>query len=748
MKLIVSKLYFSLALAATVLISPLEIIPAFTINQAHANTRKSIRVVILPFRNITGKNEDMWLGDSFSESLTMGLLNVSSLQMIERSQISQLIKEQQFGQTGLVDEDSAPRLGKMLGAEIVILGSYQKVGDQLQANVRFVHVETGQIDKKWATQVEGSLAELFGLQRKLARDLITQMQIPSSAEDANKVDAVFQETKSTEAHRFYIEGLSKMRRGVKPQLVIRDYKAALREDPNYALAYSGLAEVHAYLAVERGKLVILPPSQAMQLQGPGDAALAMEYAEKALALNPELAQTWRALAWLEQNNGNQQRAQELSKKALLINPRDPDSLTTYINIRMLQGSIKTTILHDELKSLGANLDDPWLKFSLGSMGYLQEAFKSKPDFGWIEELLEEAAKALPDIAFIPLIQAGIPAYKKEEAKANEYLERAVSLGSDSPVLLSSAAMMYTSLENYQKSLALVEQALKMEPDLFAARIEKANILFATGKIDQAEQLYLLLEKERPEDTTFNFTRGMILLRSGQNPALAHQYLAKALKFSETNPQGLSRSLILNFLGSAYIVDKRLPEARKVYEELRSDPVYYAQAYEYLAYILSEQEDFQGALDAYTAVLKIQPDMLNDPDKKLTYSLYYLLNQNKLEPENIAVLNDLAQIALSLKNYKRARKNLSEGLKLNSDSPTLNYNLAYLEMSESHWPEALVALKKVIELKPDYLKAWFNLALVQKELKNLSEAKKALQRVLELDSTHAEARELLKTWMSL
>jgi len=713
-----------------------------------AQAATGLRVVVLPFQNLTGKSEDQWLGESFAESLTMGLLKVEALQVIERSQISQVLREQQFGQTGLVDEGTAPRLGKLVGAEVVILGSYQKVGDAIQANVRFVHLETGQVNKKWATQVEGQLNQLFGLQKQLARELITQMQIPTSESDVKKVEAVFDETKSTEAHRFYVEGLSKLRRGVNPKSIIRDFKAALNEDPNYALAYAGLAEAHALLSAERKRLLILPPNQSVGIQGPGDEALAQEYAQKALALNPDLAQTWRALAWLEQNQGHFERAQELSKKALLINPRDSDSLSAYISIRMMQGNIRSEKLREELKSLGANMDDPWLKYAMAGMAVLQESFQSKPNFKWIEDLLNEAALALPDLGFIPLLQSTIPIRMGDHALARTLLEKAIQLGSDSPELLYTAASLYNSIGDPHKALILVEQALKLDPGHFAARTEKANILSSLNRESEAESLFGELEKERPESTMLQFSRGVHFLQSGKTNALAQQYLSRALKLWEKEPQGLSRSLILSMLGIAYITDNRLPEARKVYEELRSDPVYYSQAYEFLAGILAESEDYAGALESYSNFLKIRPEMLDDPQKKQLYSWYYLLRKKELEPENSLILNDLAQLTIQFKNFKRARNYLDEGLAKIPENPTLHYNLGCLEMAESRWSEARIALQKAVALKGDYLKAWFNLALVLKELGQLAEARKALTRVLELDNQHVEARELLQKWTHL
>ena len=112
----------------------LPILPAaLSPRAAQAATQKGpLRVVVLPFENLTRQEQDAWLSHSFAESLTMGLVKVKELHIIERSQIDKLLKEQQFSQSAFADPDTAPNLGRMLGANIVAVGSYQKVGEQLQ----------------------------------------------------------------------------------------------------------------------------------------------------------------------------------------------------------------------------------------------------------------------------------------------------------------------------------------------------------------------------------------------------------------------------------------------------------------------------------------------------------------------------------------------------------------------------------------------------------------------------------------
>ena len=113
------------------------------------------RLVVLPFRNLNPSAEDQWLGESFAENITVALSQSSSLELVERSQLELVMQEQGFGQSAFADEQSAPKLGRLMGAQQMLIGSYQKQGQQLMVNARLVDVETGLIQGQQSVQLQG-----------------------------------------------------------------------------------------------------------------------------------------------------------------------------------------------------------------------------------------------------------------------------------------------------------------------------------------------------------------------------------------------------------------------------------------------------------------------------------------------------------------------------------------------------------------------------------------------------------------
>ena len=109
----------------------------------HQTQTETLRMVVLPFRNITRQPEDEWLSESFSENLTGALSQVQQVQLIERHQIQLVLQEQSFTQSLFADSDSAPELGRLLGANKMLLGNYQKIGSTLVVSTRVVDVSSG-----------------------------------------------------------------------------------------------------------------------------------------------------------------------------------------------------------------------------------------------------------------------------------------------------------------------------------------------------------------------------------------------------------------------------------------------------------------------------------------------------------------------------------------------------------------------------------------------------------------------------
>lgn len=132
---------------------------------------KSIRIAIIPFKNNTKKSEYDGIGTFTAEVLQNSLSSQDKISVVERAQINKVLTELKLGTTGFVDEVTAAKIGKLHGANYLLLGSYSILGDKIQITAKFVETETGVVGKIKSQQVIGELKELFTLEDKLAEKI-------------------------------------------------------------------------------------------------------------------------------------------------------------------------------------------------------------------------------------------------------------------------------------------------------------------------------------------------------------------------------------------------------------------------------------------------------------------------------------------------------------------------------------------------------------------------------------------------
>ncbi len=115
------------------------------------------------------------LKKGIADMLISDLSNVAMLRVVERARLEELLKEQKMSQTKLADPATAQQIGKMLGAEAILLGSYFGMMGTLRIDARILNVETGEVIK--SEGVDGSQSDFMQLQKKLAWKLIRSLDV-------------------------------------------------------------------------------------------------------------------------------------------------------------------------------------------------------------------------------------------------------------------------------------------------------------------------------------------------------------------------------------------------------------------------------------------------------------------------------------------------------------------------------------------------------------------------------------------
>lgn len=130
-----------------------------------------VRLCVLPFKNINGDKDLEFLRDGITESVMTDFGQSEGVRLIERAQIDLDIQELEFSQSKYVDPSTRSKIGAIHGAEVVLMGGFQRAGTAVRAHARFVDVETGEVLR--AVRVEKAVSKknpgaLFDLQDELS----------------------------------------------------------------------------------------------------------------------------------------------------------------------------------------------------------------------------------------------------------------------------------------------------------------------------------------------------------------------------------------------------------------------------------------------------------------------------------------------------------------------------------------------------------------------------------------------------
>ena len=133
------------------------------------------RVAIISFDNSSGKESEYGdLGGPLRDMLTTDLKDVKNLTMVDRQALEKLLTEQNLNNSKSFDQTTATKLGKLLGAEIIVTGTYFEFFGSLRVDAKFINVETGEI--AFSVGVDGAREKLFDLKKTLANMIIEKLK--------------------------------------------------------------------------------------------------------------------------------------------------------------------------------------------------------------------------------------------------------------------------------------------------------------------------------------------------------------------------------------------------------------------------------------------------------------------------------------------------------------------------------------------------------------------------------------------
>lgn len=197
------------------------------------------------------------------------------------------------------------------GLDLLVVGSYQRVGDRLRITGRVMAPATG--ESLAHAKADGLASDAFQLQDALVTQLLRGLRVPLTADAAARIGG--RETSSLEAYRALTEGRLKLETLDRADVpaAIRDFDRAITLDPRYALAYVGLAHARFWL---------YEASRARNQPDADELRVAIAHARRAIELDSGLGEAHAALAFFLASAGRQAEALESGRTAVELEPND------------------------------------------------------------------------------------------------------------------------------------------------------------------------------------------------------------------------------------------------------------------------------------------------------------------------------------------------------------------------------------------------------------------------------------------
>ncbi len=265
-------------------------------------------VAILPLEQLQPNAEYAWLSNSFADAMAFGLVRREDLAVVDRLRVVEAMH--QLGDIPGRAPKAVGDLGRLLKAELLVLGSYQVVGDQLRLGVRVLDAVRGATLHQF--QLDRPVADLLQLEDEI------QLRLPQEMGLGSDPGALRSQAKLPRTRELYTKAIQVMTEGSQESVRLANslLASAIEGEPDYAPAHAeyawSMAELGAMTALSQGRY-----DEAQALLRKGKVA-----AEKAITLEPSASQAYRALGSILLRMGDLEGSSRAALQAVRLDPAD------------------------------------------------------------------------------------------------------------------------------------------------------------------------------------------------------------------------------------------------------------------------------------------------------------------------------------------------------------------------------------------------------------------------------------------
>lgn len=415
-------------------------------------------MAILPFRPLDAAPQDEYLGLGMADAL------ITRLGSVHRIVIRPVGAVRKYA-----NADDPIAAGRQLAVDNVLEGSIQRAGNRTRVTVRLLRVSDGEL--LWGSEFDENITDMFAVEDSISQKVASALMPNLTGDEQRRLSRPF--TASSDAYQLYMRGRffwnKRTADGVRKSL--EDFQQAIQADPNYALAYAGLADSYT-LAGSYG-YSILPPKEAMPK---AEAA-----AQQALAIDDSLAEAHTSLAYLKFTyDWDWDAAEHEFERAIALNPGYDNAHHWYSHLLMARGK-KNESLAEAKRALELSPSDTVMNEHVGWTYLMMRDY---------DNAIQSCRKALdmdPDFLLAHRVLGLAYLYKGQNEDAVAEFQRGVQLSHDDPVAEAYLARAYAMAGQNDKAITIVNRQQKLATQRYIPPVEIAAVYSALGDTDHAFQ---------------------------------------------------------------------------------------------------------------------------------------------------------------------------------------------------------------------------------------------------------------------
>jgi serine/threonine protein kinase/Flp pilus assembly protein TadD len=391
-------------------------------------------LAVLYFENPGGVKEDEYFRDGITEDIITEISKIKELWVLTRSAVM-AYRDKQV---------TAPDVGRELNAAYVLEGSLRRSGERLRITARLV--ETATARSVWAERYDRQMEDVFAIQDEIAQSIAKALKLVLTEQEKRAIEKA--PTTDVQAYDYYLKGrqfFHQFRRksfDFARQLFAR----AIVIDPNYALAYAGVADCCAFIY--------------LWWEASDDNRKEAEIASrKAVELDPELAEAHVSRGLAYQMTKKYEEAHREFETAIQLNPKIFDAYYFYARLRYQRGEMEESAQLYE-KACWANPEDFQAPMLLGQTYFaLGRKLEGEAVRQRALRIIEKHLELHPDDARALYLGAAGLFQVGQKERALQWARRALSVDPDDPMVLYNVACSYALQGLADEAIACLEKVM-------------------------------------------------------------------------------------------------------------------------------------------------------------------------------------------------------------------------------------------------------------------------------------------------